>query len=217
VTGWHDPAVPAQQHALAANELTAWRAGGPHGPFDAFAACASRVVFTRTPMILDLGCGAGIWLELFRERWPTSRYLGVDYSAPMVAFAQAQYASWERTRYVQSDQRSLPFLERGTIDLLFHGCCLIHLPPAEWAGALREAARVVHPHGYLLVSKTPIGFRRAKRVTHAFYGTQIVEWTAKWETFADAYQAAGLEAIWEERWNETPDGALVTTLFRKRP
>jgi len=214
--GWHDPAVPAQQYTVASEELTAWRVGGKHGPFDAFAACASRMVFVRkTPTVLDLGCGAGIWLEVFRERWPTCRYIGADYSAPMVAFAQSQYAEWSRTSYVQADQRSLPFIESGTIDLVFHGCCLIHIPPAQWADAIAEATRLVHPHGYLLLSKTPITFRQARRFKHAAYGTHVTEYTAQWGVFVEAYIAAGLEMIWEERWNETPDGALVTALFRR--
>ncbi len=216
-TGWHDPAVPAQQYELASGELADWRRGKPHGPFDALKACAERIAFTHAqPRILDLGAGTGYYSEVLRELWPDCWYVGLDYSEAMVDFARRQYRATPRVSFVQGDARDLLRYDAGAFDLVLHGCCLIHLPIAEWGAALKHAARITAPDGYLLAQKTPIARTRERTERHAAYGTTIIEHFPVWSTFARAYSEAGLTAVWEERWNEHADPALVSVLFQRK-
>lgn len=215
--GWKKADVPAQQFALAQKELADWRNGKEHGPFDALRDCASRISFTRpAPRILDLGCGAGYYLEVFRELWPDCWVVGMDYSAAMVEFAQQQYGSEPRTSYVQGDARDLAQFGRESFDLVFHGCCLIHIPPPQWALTLARAATITAPDGYVLAQKTPIARSIGKRIEHAAYGTRVVEYSRAWNDFARDYDAAGLVPVWEVRWNQGFDPSLVSVLFKKR-
>ncbi len=116
--------------------------------------------------VLDLGCGAGGSVDLFRRIAPDARYFGVDIeSSPEVS---------ARTRtdgtFLSYDGVHLPF-DDGQFDLVFARQVFEHVRHPELL--LAEVRRVLRPEGFLVGSTshlepyhsysfwnfTPFGFR----------------------------------------------------------
>jgi SAM-dependent methyltransferase len=95
----------------------------------------------RPTNVMDLGCGAGDSVDLFRALDPKVRWVGVDIEkSPEVA---------ERTRgdaeFVTFDGEQLPF-DDGSFELVYCKQVLEHVErPRE---LLREVARVLEPGGW---------------------------------------------------------------------
>ncbi|MFN8644339.1 MAG: class I SAM-dependent methyltransferase [Candidatus Binatia bacterium] len=116
---------------------------------------------------LDLGCGAGDSVEVFRRLWPAARWIGVDLPAsPEVATRTRRDAA-----FVAFDGVAVP-LASATCDLVYSHQVLEHV---RHPGALlREVWRVLRRDGVFVGSTshvepyhsfsywnyTPLGFRR---------------------------------------------------------
>jgi len=96
-------------------------------------------------LICDLGCGPGHVARYLAQQGAS--VCGVDLSPGMVA--QAQRLNPE-LRFEVSDMRSLPF-EDGSLAAVVAMYSLIHFDDGELASACQEIARVLSPHGLLLV------------------------------------------------------------------
>lgn len=70
--------------------------------------------------VLDLGCGRGRALLLLAERFPRSRFVGVDFSAEALAWArtQAHERGLTNLSFEQSDAATLGDEHRGRYDLI---------------------------------------------------------------------------------------------------
>jgi SAM-dependent methyltransferase len=127
--------------------------------------------------VLDLGCGAGDSVDLFRGINPEVRWVGVDIEqSPEVA---------ERTRadaeFVTFDGEQLPF-EDGSFELVYCKQVLEHVArPRE---LLREVARVLQPGGWFAGSTSQL---------EAFHSRSIFNWTPYGLTVAA--EDAGLEVV----------------------
>jgi SAM-dependent methyltransferase len=88
---------------------------------------------------LDLGCGTGLHLATMLELgWTTT---GVDVSSDQLRLAGDRHGEVE---LVQADASSLPF-DDGTFDAV--ASIFTHTDMDDYAGAVREAARVLVPGG----------------------------------------------------------------------
>jgi SAM-dependent methyltransferase len=97
--------------------------------------------------ILDLGVGAGRTTPHLLAI--SDRYVGVDNSAEMVAFAAARFPS---TEMLVGDARDLPFAD-GAFDLVFFSFNGIdHGDHAERLEMLAEARRTLRPGGWFVFS-----------------------------------------------------------------
>ena len=67
--------------------------------------------------VLDLGCGAGTWTEIFANRYDT--VVGIEQSSSMVAAARIRLASFPSVEIVEGDVREN--LPAGGFDLIFLG------------------------------------------------------------------------------------------------
>jgi SAM-dependent methyltransferase len=131
----------------------------------------------RARRVLDLGCGTGDSVDLFRSVDPAVSWVGVDIEeSPEVA---------ERTRadaeFVSFDGRRLPFGDAG-FDLVYCKQVLEHVDhPRE---LVAEAARVLEPGGHLAGSTSQL---------EAFHSRSTLNWTPY--GFMRIAEDAGLEVL----------------------
>lgn len=102
-----------------------------------------------SPAVLDLGCGAGDSVDLFRRLAPGGSWIGLDVEGSAEVGARtrtdAEFASFDGDR--------VPF-EDGCFDLVY---CVQVLEHARRPGALlAEAARVLAPGGQLVGSTSQL-------------------------------------------------------------
>jgi len=107
--------------------------------------------------VLDLGCGNGKTAEALCERG--FAVTGVDYAPAAIASCQRLLGS--RAAFVLADCRALPFPD-GSFAAVTAVHLFEHLPPEDLLLAFREAVRVLHPGGYLLVRSFAAGDMRAE-------------------------------------------------------
>jgi SAM-dependent methyltransferase len=131
----------------------------------------------RARTVMDLGCGAGDSVDLFRSVDPEVSWVGVDIEAsPEVAGRTRADAD-----FVTFDGRRLPF-EDGSFELVFCKQVLEHVEhPRELIG---EAARVLGPGGHLAGSTSQL---------EAFHSRSTLNWTPY--GFARLAEDAGLEVV----------------------
>ena len=131
----------------------------------------------RPARVMDLGCGTGDSVELFRALDPEVEWVGVDIEdSPEVA---------ERTRaggeFVTYDGETLPF-DDASFDLVYCKQVLEHVErPHE---LLREVARVLQPGGHFAGSTSQL---------EAFHSRSIFNWTPY--GFTVAAEGAGLQVV----------------------
>jgi SAM-dependent methyltransferase len=131
----------------------------------------------RARRVMDLGCGAGDSVDLFRSVHPDVSWVGVDIErSPEVA---------ERTRddaeFVTFDGRGLPF-DDASFDLVYCKQVLEHVEhPRE---LVAEVARVLRRGGHLAGSTSQL---------EAFHSFSIFNWTPY--GFTRVAEDAGLEVI----------------------
>jgi SAM-dependent methyltransferase len=127
--------------------------------------------------VMDLGCGAGDSVDLFRSVDPDVEWVGVDIEE------SAEVA--ERTRadaeFVTFDGRTLPF-DDASFELVYCKQVLEHVEhPRE---LVAEATRVLRPGGHLAGSTSQL---------EAFHSRSIFNWTPY--GFVQVAEEAGLEVI----------------------
>ena len=173
----------------------------------------------RPRRVLDLGCGAGDSVDLFRSVNPDVSWVGADIEeSPEVT---------ERTRtdaeFVSFDGRRLPF-EDASFDLVYCKQVLEHVEhPRELVG---EAARVLAPGGHLAgstsqleafhsrstLNPTPYGFTRIAEDA----GLEVIELRPVIDGFTlVAWRALGLPRYFHRWWaRESPPYKLIELAAR---
>ena len=77
-------------------------------------------------VVLDLGCGPGLWSHLFAEKVkPDGRIMGVDFSAELLAYAEEQRQHdplKDLVSFRQADFSAIP-VDDNSVDLVFFGNC----------------------------------------------------------------------------------------------
>jgi SAM-dependent methyltransferase len=98
--------------------------------------------------ILDIGVGAGRTTALLRPL--ASEYVGIDYTAPMVAACRQAYPD---LRFEQMDARDLGRLPAGHFGLaMFSFNGIDSVPPVDRPRVLAEVHRVLRPGGLFILS-----------------------------------------------------------------
>ncbi|KAF7354839.1 Methyltransf-25 domain-containing protein [Mycena sanguinolenta] len=98
--------------------------------------------------VLDLGCGAGLWLLDAARMWRTTQFVGLDLvDVALPAFADGAVPN---VRLVRGDflKYALPFPDRQ-FELVRMANLSLCIPFQKWEYVLREAARVLAPGGRL--------------------------------------------------------------------
>lgn len=97
--------------------------------------------------VLDLGCGNGRLLEIFRDK--NMDYIGVDNSEKLIELAKKRYP---KERFLRADALNLPF-PANYFDKIYSIAVLHHIPSKEFRlQFLKEARRVLKPEGLLIIT-----------------------------------------------------------------
>jgi SAM-dependent methyltransferase len=124
-------------------------------------------------LLLDLGCGPGIYARRFARRLPRGHVTGLDLSAPMLRYAskRAHQEGLTNLQLLRGDAMELPF--RSEAFQVVNCCGALHLFP-DPGHVLREIHRVLGAGGALTLAafrhgENPIGRLRAD-IRRQLYG-----------------------------------------------
>ena len=102
--------------------------------------------------VLDLGCGRGEVLLACAHAG--AQVAGLDYAQAAVDISRETLAEVPGAEVQQGDVTQLPWPD-GSFDAVLSGDVIEHLVPADAAGMLREAHRVLRPGGRLILHTAP--------------------------------------------------------------
>jgi ubiquinone/menaquinone biosynthesis C-methylase UbiE len=144
--------------------------------------------------VLDVGCGAGRIVAELAQRFPRSRFLGVDLSAPAIADARRE-ASARRLKNLRFDERDAAQLPADAHFGLALAFGVIHRQP-DPEQVLASIARALRPNGILIMQEeasTGSAARDASRPLAAFsYALSCLQSLAT----TRAAGGAGVGAMW---------------------
>lgn len=102
-------------------------------------------------VVLDLGCGPGLWSELLAEKvWPGGRVVGVDISSEFIGYAKHRLKHRrfkECITYQEGRFTSIPFADH-TFDVIFFGNTFMYVNSPE--AVLKEQKRVLKERGRVI-------------------------------------------------------------------
>jgi SAM-dependent methyltransferase len=144
-------ATPFDPEAVRAFEHARWqRAAGAYGA--TFAGATSSFIealleaagVSAGTRMLDLACGPGLVASCGRARGAVAR--GLDFSSAMLAVARARD---DAVDFDEGDAEALPYAD-ASLDVVVSNFGIHHVPRPAFA--LREAHRVLRPHGRVAFS-----------------------------------------------------------------
>jgi SAM-dependent methyltransferase len=117
----------------------------------AFALCTAALRTAGRPdapsMVLDLGCGHGRCLRVFRRCWPDARIVAADVDGAAVRFAAKTFDA--EGVVLPADRPDVP---RGPFDLVWVGSVFTHLPFDAAAALLEAIATELAPGGVVVLT-----------------------------------------------------------------
>jgi SAM-dependent methyltransferase len=121
-------------------------------PFDRAAPAVWRFAQRRRRWsVLDVGSGAGHWIEFYRSTYHASRVLGIELVPRLVEHLRARFASDPAVSVSHHDigespLDSAPFDVVNAIGVMFH-----IVDDARWKQAICHLARALEPGGLMLI------------------------------------------------------------------
>src|SRR5215210_4502854 len=131
----------------------------------------------RARRVLDLGCGAGDSIDLFRSVDPEVSWVGADIEESPEVAARTR----DDAEFVSFDGRTLPF-EDASFELVYCKQVLEHVEHPR--DLMAEVVRVLEPGGHLAGSTSQL---------EAFHSRSIFNWTPY--GFTRVAEDAGLEVV----------------------
>jgi len=117
--------------------------------------------------VLDLGCGAGAWVEIFAQRYGS--VIGVERSPLMAEAARKRVAHLPNAQILQGDTRQ--DLPEGPFDLIFLGGLCMYLSDADVLELLGSLKRRLGKGGSIILRESTVrkGMHLAKGEYQAVY------------------------------------------------
>lgn len=166
--GWHVTSTVRRQEQAYDNLLAQMHGGAPRNDLTV-AAQAVDAMDLSAPILLEIGCGSGYYVEVFEALCKSRvRYTGLDYSQAMVARAKTRYPG---ATFVQGDATALDFPDNA-FDIVFNGVSLMHI--LDFEKAIAEAARVAG-QGVIFHSVPLLEQHPTVHLTKYAYGAPVVE------------------------------------------
>ena len=102
--------------------------------------------------VLDVGCGAGAWVEVFARRY--GQVIGIERSPSMVEAAIERVAGLPNAQIVQGDGRKQ--LPEGTFDLIFLGGLCMYLNDGDVLELLRSLKSRLSENGTIILRESTV-------------------------------------------------------------
>jgi SAM-dependent methyltransferase len=183
-TAWRDPRIPTAQRAVVEMELRQMVMGQPPLVFSQLAE-AVRATSCEHGTIVEVGCASGYYAEVLAHLLGHDvRYLGLDYSAALIAEARRRY---QARPFLIGDATALP-LAGDVCDVLISGCVLLHV--ADFQRAIVESSRA--SRRWVIFHRTPVVNGPTLQYTKLAYGVRCLEWAFGEAELLSQFQAAGL-------------------------
>lgn len=119
---------------------------GLHRRWKEYAATACLTGAPARPQVLDIGCGTGDMMALFRRLRPSARITGIDFSPNMLAEAEKRFEGDENLSLVLGDAAAPPF-ESDSFDCISISFALRNTDDRK--KVISEAARMLKTGGRL--------------------------------------------------------------------
>jgi len=103
-----------------------------------------------SPVIVDLGCGPGLLLRDFGERYPAATLYGYDVTAAMIARGRALSFTWAKPTFALHDVTTQPLPHSAGSVHLVSMSSVLHVID-EPLSVLAEIRRVLAPGGIFLL------------------------------------------------------------------
>jgi demethylmenaquinone methyltransferase/2-methoxy-6-polyprenyl-1,4-benzoquinol methylase len=123
---------------------------------------AGIVASWRPNKVVDLATGTGDLALALQRKMPQAEIIGADFSEEMLAIAKRKGVR----QTMLADAMRLPF-DDASIDCVTVAFGLRNME--DYGGALREMARVLKPHGHLLVLEFSLPRMSILRAVYRFY------------------------------------------------
>lgn len=152
--------------------------------------------------VLDVGCGTGQSLRIYRER--AGLYVGIDLSLGALRVAESRFGA---AAWMQADALRLPFQD-GSFDVAAFSSVLHHI--GDRAGALAEAQRVLRPGGWAfafdpnLLHPAMLLFRHPGSPLYSSQGVSPDEQPLLPSALRRDFAGAGLAAIGQRCQSDIP-------------
>ena len=158
--------------------------------------------------MLDVGCGAGTWVEMFAKRYDS--VVGVERSGLMVEAAQQRVAHLPNATVLHADVRT--DLPAGPFDVIFLGGLCMYLNDADVVGLVSELGKRLTKKGAVILreSTAPKAVEVAQGEYQAVYRTVGL--------YMGLFEAAGLAVSDVRRnygYNSLVTAEELVTLRRK--
>jgi SAM-dependent methyltransferase len=102
--------------------------------------------------VLDVGCGAGAWTEIFANRY--TAVIGVDRSSLMVKAARQRVAGRANVEIFEGDGRNN--LPEGSFDMIFLGGLCMYLKNAEVVALLHSLKHRLSKEGSIILRESTV-------------------------------------------------------------
>lgn len=102
--------------------------------------------------VLDVGCGAGAWTEIFANRY--TAVIGVDRSSLMVKAARQRVAGRANVEIFEGDGRNN--LPEGSFDMIFLGGLCMYLKNADVVALLHSLKRRLGKGGSIILRESTV-------------------------------------------------------------
>lgn len=105
--------------------------------------------------VLDIACGPGGWAQEVAFNFPDMKVVGIDISASMIQYAQAQAQVQGLTNlsfHVMDATRPLAF-DDASFDLVNVRFVVAFMPPQVWPQFIQECMRLLRPGGILRLTE----------------------------------------------------------------
>lgn len=110
------------------------------------------VEITDGSIILDVGCGTGVFLEVAKRKFPNSRVIGIDPDEEALAIARARLNRQHLIAELIHGYAEALSLSDKSIDICFSTLAFHHIPDGLKQKAIEEIRRVLKPGGKVVIA-----------------------------------------------------------------
>lgn len=104
-----------------------------------------------TDVVLDIGCGTGVFLLMLKEKYPALNVIGVDPDEKSLKIAERRLSKYSNVKLIKAFAESIP-IEDNSVDIVVSTLTFHHLPDEIKEKAIFEIYRVLKQGGKIVIT-----------------------------------------------------------------